>query len=131
MSDLAQEIDELKRMAPDLDWARIESALVDGLRRAAPVDPPTFASIYGVTHTPVSHEFQCNWKVVNVRGGVVTWRCWCGKRQSRHVRVYGLLPAALLLPGNWPYGIIGCPRCATIYNAETAKCSDRWHEANR
>lgn len=131
MSDLATEIAELKRFAPDLDWARIESALIDGLQRAVPREPVTFESIYGVTHTPVSHEFQCNWKVVNVRGGVVTWRCWCGKRQSRPVRVYGVMPPALFFKSNWPYGIIGCPLCATIYNAETAKCTGKWHEANR
>ena len=50
-----------------------------------------------------------------MKNGVVTWRCWCGKRQSR---VYGVLPPALLFKSNWPYGIIGCPLCGTIYNAE-------------
>jgi hypothetical protein len=79
----------------------------------------------------VSHEFQCNWRVVKVKNGKVTWRCWCGKRQERHVRVYAVLPPALLFKRNWPNGIIGCPECATILNAKAAGCKNNWHSDNK
>lgn len=83
-------------------------------------------------HTPVSHEFQCRWQIERIRDGKVTWRCTtCRDRQSRHVRVHGVLPPALLFKSNWPYGIIGCSLCATILNAKAANCKGLWHQDNR